>query len=857
MIRFLLLLILALFYHLHIIGQTPEYVKTLGGIDTDAVYDMATDSEGNIVMTGFFKNALDFDPGPGLFEMTSEGGDDIFILKLNPDGEFIWAKQIGAPFDQMATSLSIDPLNNIVIGGSFYGTVDFDPGAGTAELTSVSLDAFVCKLDFDGNYVYARNLSESISSDETFSVAADLAGNVYAVGRFTYNLGTSGVSSNGQNDIFIVKMNAAGSTLWAHGFGEAWDDYGFDVTVDNTGNTVFLTGFFRRTVDFDPGANIAELVSDSNSPDAFVLRLDADGNYIWAGRFGGDYTDRGYSIQVDQSGNVYLNGIFAVSGDFDPGLDVYELFSGGASTNAHDHFLLRLNPDYSLNWASNLNMNSFGLFNAPYFGSSLLVTSDEKILETGFFQSTADFDPGVSQYLLTSVGSRDIFLRKMDIDGNLDWAASIGGPSSDVGFSVASPSNNEVLLAGNFRLTVDFDPGSGVLELSSNLDSDDFFLLKLSESPGGHEILLPEGWSGISSYIFPASTPLEDVFASIENELIIAQTMNGVYFPEQNLNTIGNWESQSAYKVKTSGEVVLTIDGEMEANLAVPLQSGWNLLPVLTSTEVIAADIFAQLTNLVIVKDVASTGVYWPDYGINTLEMLQPGKAYYAYLSAPETIDYSNFKQSAAGNINSTEMIKSKAHADIQPTSSTHIIAFSPSIANLTGSGTILGAYDANGRCFGSTQFNSNSDYMVLFGDDPTTDNKDGFFEGETFLLFAISDGEPVVAMNASFDDDLPHHNGKFNKNGLSAVLELKNSDNHPNQLSPVIQPNPTSGNITVFDLQENDLVTVFNLQGRMITKATAIRNNVELDLSSQKSGVYLMRIQSDSRIFNEKIIVE
>jgi hypothetical protein len=117
--------------------------------------------------------------------------------------------------------------------------------------------------------------------------------------------------------------------------------------------------------------------------------------------------------------------------------------------------------------------------------------------------------------------------------------------------------------------------------------------------------------------------------------------MTEVYYPDGAVNTIGTWDSQSAYKIKVTQDVTLTISGVTEQNKTLQLSAGWNLIPVISSTNVNADTLFAPLgADLVVVKGVASLGVYWPEYSINTLGNLEPGKAYFVKMNAPGTITF-------------------------------------------------------------------------------------------------------------------------------------------------------------------------------------------------------------------------
>ncbi len=146
-----------------------------------------------------------------------------------------------------------------------------------------------------------------------------------------------------------------------------------------------------------------------------------------------------------------------------------------------------------------------------------------------------------------------------------------------------------------------------------------------------HTIILPEGWSGISSFIVPFNKNIEDIFEPIINELIILQNESGIYWPDQNVNTLGTWETHAGYKIKVANEVELTYTGIPDSNKTISLSEGWNLIPVLSENNVDVVELFAG-NNRVMVKEVAGWRIYWPEKSINTLGYLEPGKAYFVLI---------------------------------------------------------------------------------------------------------------------------------------------------------------------------------------------------------------------------------
>lgn len=143
------------------------------------------------------------------------------------------------------------------------------------------------------------------------------------------------------------------------------------------------------------------------------------------------------------------------------------------------------------------------------------------------------------------------------------------------------------------------------------------------------DLLLHQGWSGISLFLTPEDPLVEDIFNDPDINLIIMYSADGIYFPQANLNTIQNWDNNTGYVIKMQNEVNLSICGIPLQTKTVFLQSGWNYLPVLSSSPVNCMQLFSPvMDDIIIVKEIAGTKVFWPDANINSLESLHPGAGY-------------------------------------------------------------------------------------------------------------------------------------------------------------------------------------------------------------------------------------
>jgi hypothetical protein len=456
-------------------AQDFEWAKSIGSTSNDEGLSNSVDALGNVYTTGAFQGTVDFDPGAGTFNLTSEGSFDIFVQKMDPSGNLLWAKSFGGNDGDVSNAIRIDASGNVYTVGLFRATVDFDPGAGIFNLTSAGFyDAFVQKMDPSGNFIWAKSFGGS-SYDNGKSICIDDLGNVYATGFFTgmvdFDPGaaTFNMTSSGSEDIFVQKMDASGNFLWAKSFGGSSNDIGNVISVDDLGN-VHTTGAFQGVVDFDPGAGTANMTSQG-SKDIFVQKMDASGNFLWVKSFGGSSNDNGNAISVDNLGNVYTTGSFEETVDFDPGAGTFNMTSVGNT----DVFVQKMDPTGNFLWAK-----SFGSTISNASGTSITVDTLGNIYTTGYFQDTVDFNPGVGTNNITAVGSSDIFVHKMNATGNFIWAKSFGGSSNDIGNSISVDDIGNVYTTGYFRETVDFDPGAGTLNMTS-AGIYDVFVQKMSQ----------------------------------------------------------------------------------------------------------------------------------------------------------------------------------------------------------------------------------------------------------------------------------------------------------------------------------------------------------------------------------------
>jgi hypothetical protein len=462
-----------LFLNFTLNAQTFEWANQIGGEEFDFALSIDTDNLGNIYTTGAFQDTVDFDPGAGVTNLISAGESDIFITKSDASGSLIWAKQMGGIGSDQGSSITVDPNGNIYVTGFFSLTADFDPGTGSFDLTSNGeTDIFICKLDNAGDFVWA-NQHGGNGIDIGVSITVDANGNVYTTGEFEGTIdfdpgtGVENLISAGAKDIFISKLDVSGDFVWAKQLGNAADDFVKSIASDNNGN-VYTTGYFEGTVDFDPGTSVNNL-SSAGDYDIFISKLDGAGDFVWSKQFGGTDDDRAYSLAIDAGGNVYTTGLFVGTADFDPGNGIVNLTSAGGS----DIYVSKLNALGDFVWAKQIESSDFDA------GQSITVDANSNVYTTGYFQGTADFDPGASAFELTSDGGLDVFVSKLDDSGDFVWAKRFGGSLGDRSRSISVDPNQNLYTAGFFLGDVNFNTDGGSFELNSQ--GVDGFLHKMSQ----------------------------------------------------------------------------------------------------------------------------------------------------------------------------------------------------------------------------------------------------------------------------------------------------------------------------------------------------------------------------------------
>jgi hypothetical protein len=423
---------------------------------------------GDLVVTGYYEGDADFGGGA-----RPAGGDNrsMLIARFAPSGDHVWSKGFGDSSSGLlfapqvtGTDLAFDAQEHVIVVGSFAGNVDFGGGilssdegidltdaglddAGLAEsglldsgllggcIFTCEPDAVVVKLDGDGNHVWSKRFGGELG-DAASGVAIDAQGALIVVGSLhgDVDFGLGATADLGQRDAFVTKLGADGQPIWVRRFGGARDDAALGVVVDGQG-AVLIAGSFQGSLALD-----GVTLSSAADSDAFVVKLDRDGNAVWGKALGASQHAFGLGIAVDTDDELAVVGAFR--GEVDLGLNTQSF--------SDDAFVWKLAPGGELRWFKAFGGSQNDEADAVAIGPS------KRVFVTGVVSGPVDFGGGE----LDGFHSDDLFLASYSSDGQHDCSRRYrADDGSSSGLGLAIDPTGDALVTGALGGTVDLGAG--------------------------------------------------------------------------------------------------------------------------------------------------------------------------------------------------------------------------------------------------------------------------------------------------------------------------------------------------------------------------------------------------------------
>jgi hypothetical protein len=405
------------------------WARRIGADGAQAGWLLDTTGTGDIVLVGTMEGEVEFG-GAGAMQAATES--DVFVAWMGQDGTISRASHFGKTGYHVPIGLAADGTGGVVISGLSEGKIDF--GGGTLGEAG-STDAFLASIGPGGEYRFALHVGDA-GMQNGGEVAIDNDGNILWAGSFegTVDVGGISITSHGDSDLFVAKVDPTGKVLWAKGFGGSGYEGDGSLVIDGQGH-VLVSGYYEGAPDFGAGA-----LPDTDGMDGeLILAVDGDGNALWSR---GVVNGTGYfpfTMQVSEEGEVYLIG--ELSGSID-------LFGKTIATDTLGIAVARLDAVGAPEQAQVFTAEMPGhVYAAPAKGGGIVIA--------GYFEGSIDLGKP-----LKSAGEDDLFVAWIDRDGKAKRQERLGGPGRERIGDVTVLPNGDVVIAGAFEGTLDIGGGA-------------------------------------------------------------------------------------------------------------------------------------------------------------------------------------------------------------------------------------------------------------------------------------------------------------------------------------------------------------------------------------------------------------
>jgi len=635
---------------------TVLYCGYIGGSNYDAGESIAVDAEGNAYvtgLTGFSDGTFPVTVGPGL---NYKGGSyDIFVAKVNAAGTaLLYCGYIGGSGYDAGYGIAVDGMGNAHITGYTTSTEATFPVLAGPDLTfNGEWDAFVAKVSPSGASLLYCGYIGGTRDDHGQGIAVDGVGNAFVTG-YTYSTHASfpgvvgpGLFHAGNQDAFVAKVNATGTTLLYCGYiGGSQYDVGMAIAVDGAGNAYVTGGTDSNESSFPE--KVGPDLSFNGERDAFVAKVNPEGTaLLYCGYIGGSGGENGLGIAVDDAGNAYVVGVTASGESTFPSAGRLDLsYNGGG-----DAFIAKVN-------ASGADLQYCGYIggNGQDVGWAIALDSAGNAYITGNTASGEDTFPVTNGPDLSHNGGDDVFVAMVDVSGAiLHYCGYIGGNGQDMGHDIAVDSVGNAYVTGDTYTSGATFPVRVGPDLVDN-GGYDAFVAKIS----AHSLTLTQplqvGWNLISFSVAPISgaapiTRVAEVLSSIDGlyDAVLGYDQGAQsYYPDlpPEFNDLQELDPTHGYWIKMNQAATLRLTGvPVRESAPLPLDEGWNLVGYLPDEEMdvaaALASIEGQYTAVLGFHDGGAVSYYTelpPEF--NDLQRLRPGHGYWIKATEATALTY-------------------------------------------------------------------------------------------------------------------------------------------------------------------------------------------------------------------------
>jgi gliding motility-associated-like protein len=610
------LLVLSVVLSVNLSAQTTDWVKSFGGSKSDKGISIGVDSLGFIYISGYFNNNADF----GSFNLVYNGGQnnnkDMFVAKLDSFGTVIWAiSGGGGPYDDRALGMHVTPGGDVFLTGTFWDDITFpynqtpnQTGNGNGFDTSM-----LTKIDKDGTCIWVKSFGAPASGggcpgpiydgdDHSYDVKVDAAGFIYVTGFWSnddadfdgFTLNNSEWDNDCQPMGYIGKLDQNGNWLWVDKFDGIKDQRGSRdnrLAIDQFSNVYVVGGFQNRGVS-QTGSYGPYSITSNGEWDAFIFKMDKDGNWLWAEGFGSNKADRANSIAIDVCDDIYISGEYR-----NPMVFAGANASNGTDTLSHkqkrDVFVAKMNNQGEWKWAKRARSEGT---DKPY---QMSVDINKQVFLGGTARGEMTFSNGlVVGPQIAGDTTASAWVAQIDGSTNTGdwvWAKMAGGDTDDDDRTgdICPDGFGNVYAIGFFEEVANFDG-----TVLTSLGKKDIFVWKMSMTPGSFTYNNSFDTIYTDSMVFnPADT---GIFTNTSFVIDGCDTNFVDTIVHQKLGV------QINYNINNPGTAIFTIDGTIQAmpysqiywagetiSIVATLQANWLFSEWKTYSNIVSPNIYS------------------------------------------------------------------------------------------------------------------------------------------------------------------------------------------------------------------------------------------------------------------------